>query len=59
MSIEVTTSVHAATTNITHRSDLGTYQLQDLTLDEVKELHAELGKVIEFAEKKPERWGKR
>jgi hypothetical protein len=59
MSIEVHTTPQAAATRVTHRTGQGTYQLQDLTLDEVKELHDELAKVIEYAEKKPEPWKKK
>ena len=59
VTISVTTTPMGGSTDITRSRDTGTDQIQGLTLAEVRELHAELGKVIEFAEKKPEPWGKK
>lgn len=50
MSIEVSTSPGAVATRITQTTDHGTYQLNDLTLDDVRAIHSELDKVIKHAE---------
>jgi hypothetical protein len=58
MTIIATTSDDASCTVITREDDSGVHAPQvwtGLTLDEVKQLHSELGEVIEFAERKSSR----
>ena len=52
MVIRATTNANGSHTTIVREDDEGVLAPQmwtDLTLDEVKQLHAELGRVIEFA----------
>jgi hypothetical protein len=56
MSIAVTTNVGAHLTTVSHTHEDTTQYLTNISIEDVRELHAELGKVIEHADKPAEPW---